>query len=259
MEPIASAEAIAEACAEAVRRLVPLWPKPASASAASSSPVNRVDNERADHDDQHLARATRDGAHLARLLCAKIEKIEPGFGIERLRLIAARVEPLAPQPVEGAMAGEKPAPDLAALIDRLAVRLGARRIHRLTALESDLPERSVARAGPLAEHRGLARLAPPDPPALAAGAGRQGDVRPARRPPRSASSGAAEPYRVAAADGPERIYGEWWRHDDGARRRPRLFPGRGRTRAPASGCSARATARIPATGDLSWHLHGLFA
>ena len=55
------------------------------------------------------ARATRDGAHLHALLCAKIETIEPGFGIERIRLVATRVEPLGARPIEGELGGARPA------------------------------------------------------------------------------------------------------------------------------------------------------
>ena len=40
-------------------------------------------------------RATRDGAHLLRLLAMKIETIEPGFGLDSMRLVAGRVEPLS--------------------------------------------------------------------------------------------------------------------------------------------------------------------
>src|SRR3546814_2626928 len=42
------------------------------------------------------ARATRDAAHLTRLFAMKIETIEPGFGIEAMRLVAIRCEPLGP-------------------------------------------------------------------------------------------------------------------------------------------------------------------
>ena len=56
------------------------------------------------------------------------------------------------------------------LIDRLAVRLGERRLFRLTALESDLPERSVARISPLETPknwphwpRPIRLLSPPEP------------------------------------------------------------------------------------------------
>src|SRR3546814_20364845 len=39
--------------------------------------------------------------------------------------------------------------DLVPLIDRLAGRLGARRLFRMSAVESDVPERSVRRLSPL--------------------------------------------------------------------------------------------------------------
>jgi protein ImuB len=217
--------------------------------------------DRVDKDVQivtvNTARATRDGAHLTRLLCAKIETIEPGFGIERLRAVAARVEPLAAQPILGGLDGGKPAPDLALLIDRLAVRLGARRIHRLTALESDLPERSVGRAGPLGQTanwpawpRPVRLLSPPEPIEQV-----MSDL-PDGAPVRFKWRG--KPYRVAAADGPERLYGEWWRH---AQEREAV---RDYFQVEAEGGGRfwlfrKGDGEDPATGDLSWHLHGLFA
>ena len=95
LEPIATAEAIAEAsgrggaAAGAAADARPGSASAASSCSASGSTMTRRPSRSA------LARATRDGAHLHNLLCAKIETIEPGFGIERLRLVAARVEPLA--------------------------------------------------------------------------------------------------------------------------------------------------------------------
>jgi protein ImuB len=120
------------------------------------------------------------------------------------------VEPLDARPIEGGMAGPPPPPDLAALIDRLAVRLGRRRVFRLSAIESDLPERGVGRADPLGEAaawpawpRPVRLLVPPEPvdgvvALLPDGAPRRFRWR-------------GRDHRVAAADGPERIYGEWWR------------------------------------------------
>jgi protein ImuB len=204
-----------------------------------------------------LSRATRDGAHLARLFHAKVEEIEPGFGIERLRLVATRVEPLGAQPVDGELAGARPAPDLAFLVDRLAVRLGASRVHRLTALESDLPERSVGRAGPLAEvaswpdwPRPVRLLSPPEP--LDHVMAELPDAAPARFRWRGKA------YRVAAADGPERVYGEWWRHEAEREAVRDYF------QVEADGGARfwlfrKGDGEDPATGDLSWHLHGLFA
>lgn len=255
MEPIASAEAIAEAAGEAVRRLVPALTQAGLGVRRLVLACTRVDNE-VQLVTVSTARATRDGAHLAKLLCAKIETIEPGFGIERFRLIAARVEPLAPLPIEGELAGDKPPPDLAFLIDRLAVRLGARRIHRLTALESDLPERSVGRAGVLAAAanwpawpRPIRLLSPPEP--IDQVMAELPDAAPIRFKWRGKS------YRVAAADGPERVYGEWWRHE-GERDAVRDY-----FQVEAEGGARfwlyrKGDGEDPDTGDLGWHLHGLF-
>jgi protein ImuB len=248
LEPIATAEAIAEASAEALRQLVGILIESGLGVRRLALACQRVDNNE-QYQYINIARATRDQAHLRRLIWAKIEKIEPGFGIERLRLVAARVEPLGPRPVDGALAGAPPAPDLALLIDRLAVRLGARRIHRLGARESDLPERSVARAGPLAEvalwprwPRPVRLLAPPEPVEKVMA------LLPDGAPLRFTWRGRA--YRVAAADGPERVYGEWWREAaerDAVRDYFQVEDETG------------ARFWLYRREDLSWHLHGLFA
>jgi protein ImuB len=256
LEPIATAEAIAEASGEAVRRLVPLLTEAGLGIRRLVLFCERVDNE-TQPVSVNTARATRDGAHLRQLLSAKIETIEPGFGIERLRLVAIRVEPLPAQAIAGEMAGERPAPDLATLIDRLATRLGARRVHRLGAVESDLPERSVRALGPLEVPeqwpqwpRPVRLLHPPEPvdnvmAPLPDGA-----------PARFRWRGRA--YRVTAADGPERLYGEWWRH---ARERGAIrdyFQVEDETGA-RFWLFRQGDGEDPATGDLSWHLHGVFA
>ncbi|MGZ8346422.1 MAG: DUF6504 family protein [Allosphingosinicella sp.] len=255
VEPIATAEAIAEAMAEALRRLVDTLGKAGLAARWLALVCERVDGV-----EQIVqvgtARATRDGGHLLRLFRSRIETIEPGFGIERMRLTAWRVEPLGPQPIAGALAGEPPAPDLVPLIDRLAGRLGPRRLYRMSAVESDVPERSVRRVAPLAATAGWPRwprpvrlLSPPEP---------IGDVLallPDQPPRRFSWRGRS--YRVRQADGPERIYGEWWKRsteaeavrdyfqvEDEAGRRFWLF--------------RRGDGADPRTGDLSWYLHGVF-
>lgn len=255
-EPIATAEAIEEASAEAIRQLVPTLTEAGLGVRRLVLICDRVDNI-GQQVAVSLARATRDGAHLQRLLCAKIETIEPGYGIERIYLVAARVEPLAPQPIAGALAGAAPPPDLAPLIDRLAARLGARRLYRLSALESDVPERGLARLGPLeppaawpAWPRPVRLLSPPER------IDRVIALLPDGAPMRFSWRGKA--YRVASADGPERIYGEWWkapREADAVRDYFQVEEEGGER----FWLYRRGDGVDPGTGDLSWRLHGLFA
>ncbi|HEX9931846.1 MAG TPA: DUF6504 family protein, partial [Allosphingosinicella sp.] len=254
-EPIAGADAIAEALGRLMAELTETLGRRALGARRLVLLCLRVDNE-----EQRIAigtaRATRDRAHLLRLMLPRIEEIDPGFGIETMRLIAARAEPLAPQPVEGELAGERPAPDLSFLVDRLAGRLGARRLFRIGAVESDVPERSVRRVAPLAAPAQWPRW--PRPVRLLSPPERVDNVvalLPDLPPRRFSWRGRA--YSVRAADGPERIHGEWWRaraeadavrdyfqveDEDGARfwlfRRGDGVDGR--------------------TGDLSWYLHGVF-
>ncbi len=71
----------------------------------------------------------RDVKRLTRLLCDKIETVEPGFGIEIMRLAAMCAEPLAPKQVISPLA-EKPEADISDLIDALANRVGEQRLYR---------------------------------------------------------------------------------------------------------------------------------
>jgi len=255
LEPIVTAEAIGEALGEAMRRLVATLEKAGLAARTLTLQCERVDGK-VESLAIGTARPTRDGAHLRRLLAMKIDRLEPGFGFEAMRLTAGRCQPLRPEWIEGALDGKEAAPDLAPLVDRLAARLGARRLFRLGAVESDVPERSVVRAGPLAPvaewpawPRPVCLLSPPE---------RVDNVvalLPDLPPRRFAWRGRA--YRVTRADGPERIHGEWWRRlaeadavrdyfqvetEDGAR----------------FWLYRRGDGIDPATGDLSWYLHGVF-
>jgi protein ImuB len=256
LEPIASAEAIEEASGEAIRRLMP-------ALAEAGLGVRRLVLlcDRVDEEVQRIAigtaRPTRDGRHLHKLICATIETIAPGFGIERIRLIAARVEPLGPQPIEGPLAGEGPLPDLAELVDQLRVRLGARHLYRLGAVESDLPERSVRRRDPLgaaaawpAWPRPARLLTPPEPvDHVIAGL-------PDGAPMRFAWRGKS--YRIVQSDGPERIYGEWWR-DAGEAAAVRDYFQVEDEEGKRFWLFRNGDGEQPAAGDLSWHMHGIFA
>jgi protein ImuB len=165
------------------------------------------------------ARATRDARHLGQLLCARLAQVDPGFGVDEASLTAALTEPLAPEQGDGleadspGRAGE--GPDLDALVDRLGVRVGPKRLFRVVPVESRIPERSVRRAPPLAPKTGLTWPAHLDRPTKLI------------NPPEPITATALLPdappaffvwrgqrHRVVQADGPERVRGEWWISDD---------------------------------------------
>jgi len=275
-EPIATAEAIEH-------WLGALVPKLATTLEAEGLGVRALEciADRVDGVPQRirigLARPSRDPAHLLRLLKRRIEDVEPGYGIDAIALHVRRAAPLAPEPVVERL-DEEAAPDLAPLVDTLATRIGLRRLWRMRAVESDVPERMAAR-GPVLDppERGGPRDKADDVRQLDRGGApdpwRPEWPRPARllaRPERLDHVLAELPdqpprrftwrggtHRVVRADGPERITGEWWRHaaerhavrdyfrvEDEAGRRFWLF--------------RRGDGERGVTGDLSWYLHGVF-
>lgn len=255
LEPISTPEAIEEASAEVVRRLVPALEAASLGVRRLILLCERVDG-RIEQAGIGTSRATRDGRHLRRLLCARIEKIDPGFGIEAMHLVAVRVEPLSPQRVEGKLGGEE-APDLAPLIDRLTNRLGARRLCRMSALESDLPERSVHRLGPLDEVSGwpvwprpVRLLYPPEPVEQVM------SILPDGPPRRFRWRGRT--YTVRAGDGPERIYEEWWKGAGKAEAARDYFQVED-VEGKRFWLFRKGDPGMPDSRDMSWYLHGVFA
>ena len=255
-EPIATPEAIAQAMAELMARLIDDLAKAGLAARILTLAGDRVDGA-AQSITIGTARATRDSRHLLRLLGMKIETIEPGYGLDALRLIAVRTEPLGPETVAGALTGEPPSADLAPLVDRLAGRIGARHLFRLSAVESDVPERSVRRTGPLgAVHswpdypRPVRLLSPPERVENVVA------LLPDLPPRRFTWRGRA--YRIARADGPERIFGEWWRRTAEAEAVRDYFQVEDES-GERFWLYRRGDGVDAATGDLSWYLHGVFA
>ena len=67
------------------------------------------------------ARASRNVPHLARLLRERIERVDPGLGVEAMRLVVPRVDMLVPvQAAARLTASDVEEPDIAPLLDRLA-------------------------------------------------------------------------------------------------------------------------------------------
>lgn len=155
----------------------------------------------------------RDAKRLTRLLSDKVETIEPGFGIEIMTLAATHAEPLeAKQSISSLI--DDTAPDVSDLIDLLANRVGEERLYRAAPLASDVPERSVARVPATAPDcestwpsrwpRPARLFARPEPIETVA-------LLPDHPPATFTWRGIR--HRVRRADGPERVFGEWWKRD----------------------------------------------
>ncbi|HEY0182789.1 MAG TPA: DNA polymerase Y family protein [Rhodopila sp.] len=202
------------------------------------------------------ARPGRDARHLGRMLDERLERIDPGLGIEAMRLVVAVADPLGFVQTASSLV-EAASPDLAPLVDRLANRLGESRIFRIAPVESDVPERSLRHVAPLSRVTGgwpadlprpVRLLDPPQPIEAMA-------LLPDHPP--VAFTWRRVRHRVRHADGPERIAGEWWKRDrewlsvrdyfrveDEDGRRFWLF--------------RRGNGSDADTGDMRWFLHGVF-
>ena len=255
-EPIAAAETIARYIAKLVATLCAALEARGLGARRLDLLCHRVDNQ-IETVRIGLAMPVRDPARLTRLLCDRIETIAPGFGIEIMSLTATLAEPLLLKQAASRLI-ETPAPDLSGLIDTLANRVGARAIYRFAPLASDVPERSIRRIPALAEETGTgwpdhwprpARLLPrPEPIETMA-------LLPDHPPNWFSWRGMRR--RVRRADGPERVFGEWWKRDaelstvrdyfrveDEAGARFWIF---------RSGDGEDVT-----TGSQGWFLHGIF-
>jgi protein ImuB len=187
----------------------------------------------------------------------KIEGIDPGFGIEVMRLAATAAEPFATKQIISSLV-EEPEPDVSGLIDVLSNRVGENRVYRFMAVASDVPERSVKRiaagapdtgdAWPSPWPRPARLLAPPEPIETVA-------LLPDHPPVSFKWRGTRR--RVRQADGPERVFGEWWKQDaeliavrdyfqveDDAGERFWIF--------------RAGDGEDAATGSHKWFLHGIF-
>ncbi|WP_083196811.1 DNA polymerase Y family protein [Rhizobium sp. AC27/96] len=255
-EPIGAPETIEKYVTRLVRQLCQELEKRGLGVRGADLIIHRVDNTM-----QALragtAKPVRDIAWLTKLFRDRIERIEPGFGIEKLSLAAIIAEPL----IEAQSASplvEEQITDVTPLIDVLGNR-GGQRIFRVAPVASDVPERCVQRIAPTAEEDGatwpmhwlrpprlLARselieviaLLPDHPPVSFIWRGKR--------------------RRVKRADGSERIFGEWWKRsaewiavrdyfvvEDDAGERFWIF---------RSGDGVDAE-----TGSHKWFLHGVFA
>lgn len=153
----------------------------------------------------------RDTAYLTKLLCEKLDTVDPGFGVEVIALEAETVAPLqAPQAQFGA---QDTSDGLAAVVDTLTNRLGPERVSRVEPYASHVPERAVRRVPPLPgkQPSWMNDPAAPRPIRLLRRPEEIEVIAPVPDDPPIRFSWRGVAHRVRAAAGPERIAAEWWR------------------------------------------------
>lgn len=151
-----------------------------------------------------------DETHLVRLFGDKTDAIDPGYGIEAMQIVASRTSQMIARQLDIRGAEDKPAVEMGQLVDRIAAHVGAKGVYRAAPVESDLPERAVKKVSALSEATGKSWpigprpsriINPPEPIQVVA-------LLPDHPPAFVIWQGKRE--RVRSADGPERVYGEWW-------------------------------------------------
>lgn len=255
LEPIGTPESITQVIGDLVDDLIVVLRERGLGVRTALLVADRVDGE-AQRIGIGASRATRDAKHLKRMFALKLDRIEPGLGIEAMHLLVPHSEPLGAS-VEGSLiTSDTAVTDLAPAIDQLVGRAGEAAVFRVAPNESDVPERATRRVSPLDEPACWPQWKRP--------------VRVLRRPehlthvvallpdhPPRRFTWRGQAYRVTAGDGPERIHGEWWRNDT------ELWAVRDYFRVEVESGERfwlfrRGDGVEPETGDLSWYIHGMF-
>lgn len=255
LEPIGTAEAIEQVMGDLLRDLAGVLQERGLGARAL-----RLTGLRVDGTEQVVAvgtsRPTREVSHLLRLLKLKIERIDPGMGLEQFWLVAPHTEPLDAVDLGAVLAGETQVRDPARLVDVIAGRIGPRAVFRVAPVESHVPERAVARSDPNKTPgpwpkwpRPIRLFARPEPLA------RVMALMPDQPPRRFEWRG--NTYKIVAGDGPERVHGEWWRRD------AEVWAVRDYYRVEDENGGRywvfrRGDGFEDGTGDLSWWMHGVF-
>jgi len=183
----------------------------------------RLEIFRTDHSSQRieagLARPSDDPDRIRPLIALKLAEIDPGFGIDIIRLEASTTEPLHPVqhagPESAMTATHRRADGSAALEDmitRLGGRIGLEAITRLHPADSHIPEKTAtimaaawsdpATAWPPSDTPRPLVLFPPELVDTSDTARFPATFRWRRRE-----------FHTASATGPERISPEWWLND----------------------------------------------
>lgn len=262
MEPIMTAEAFGRVIADLAADVADQLSRAGRGARRLDCYFHRVDGH-----NQAIrvgtASPSRDPRHLANLLAAKIETIDPGLGIEAMTLVAPLIEPLGAVQDEGLAGAGRRGPDLSALVDALANRFGQRRLYRTAPQASAMPERSVSLVPALSEAGGAAwnndlprpsrMLSVPEPIDVTA-------MLPDHPP--AMFIWRRKHYRVMQADGPERLHGEWWRDSGVEADRPYVVRDYFQVETTSGGrywLFRLGDGENSATGPMRWFIQGAFA
>lgn len=206
-EPIGAAETLSKYIGKLVVELC-------TALEARGQGVRRADLiiYRVDNTLQSLragtAKPVRDIPHLTKLLCSSIEKIDPGFGIEKLSLTATMIEPFEEKQSVSSLV-EETIVDVTPLLDSFGNR--GQRMYRLAPVESDVPERNVGRVSPISEKLGQSWPTRwPRPSRMLAHPERIEVITLTPDYPPASMTWRGKRRRIRRGDGPERVFGEWW-------------------------------------------------
>lgn len=166
-----------------------------------------------------LARTSDDPARIRPLLTLQLPTIEPGFGIDMMRLQAHVTEPLTEARHKGhldAVAAAKLLRDgdtaLADLLGRLGARMGLEALTRLTPADSHIPEKTQTVQAAAYAPAARAWHAPRTPRPLLMFAPEPVQPQSAGRPPEKFRWRRRD-FTTRHATGPERIAPEWWLDD----------------------------------------------
>ncbi|MGV2103895.1 Y-family DNA polymerase [Rhizobium sp. 21-4511-3d] len=254
-EPIGAAETINKYVGRLVTQLVGELQSRGLGVRRTDLLVEKVDGTR-QAIRSGTAKPARDVAWLTKLFKDRTERVEPGFGIEKLTLVAVMTQPLDEEQRSSSLVQEETT-DITPLIDILGNR--GQRVYRLAPIASDVPERCVQRIDPAADDVGQTwvghwkrpvrlldrpdritaiALTPDHPPRAITWRGRR--------------------HAVKRADGPERIFGEWWMRDSELESVRDYYVVENeigeRFWVYRSGDGVD-----PETGDRQWYMHGIFA
>ncbi len=255
-EPISAPETLARYIGQLVEALCPLLEAQGLGARRLDLLFHRVDNL-VQAIRVGTAKPVREVKRLTRLLTDRLESVDPGFGVEVMTLAAILAEPLAYR--QDDTLGRTADADVSDLVDILANRIGADKLYRAAPAESDLPERAVRRIAPLAPPVGTTwpahwprpsrLLSPPEPVDTVA-------LLPDQPPVHFIWRGVRR--RVKRADGPERVFGEWWHRDPETAAVRDYFVVEDES-GERFWLYRSGDGEDPATGDLRWYVHGVFA